>query len=42
MQFLIVIMIVRLIITLADNKTKKENITVTRNEVKDPAAFQLR
>lgn len=42
MKFLIVVLIVRLIIALADNKTKKENTTVTRNDVRDPAAFQLR
>ena len=42
MKFLIVVMIVRFIIALTDNKTKKENIAITRNDVKDPAAFQLR
>ena len=42
MKFLIVVMIVRFIIEIAGNKTKKENITITRDDVKDPAAFQLR
>jgi hypothetical protein len=42
MQFLIVVLIVRLIITLAENKTKTKNTIITRSEAKDPAAFPLR
>jgi len=42
MKLIIIVMIVRLIIKVADKKSAKEKIIEKRNDVRDPAAFQLR
>ena len=43
MKFIVVVLVIKFIITMFDGKNKKEEkITVTKNVVHDPAAFQLR
>jgi hypothetical protein len=42
MQFVIVVLIIRFVIALAVDNSRKEKTVIKRNDARDPAAFQLR